>query len=165
MEKHFESFSNNSRSDLLIRAHEALNLSPPLCLINEPVAASAVKGVNVSLKEYLMSFGNNIPTVPATFEMESPKVQQIYPGFNAAQVRTILFNLGIEPPARLPSSRSTWVCQYPNVKALMLGCLSVSISQFDRPNNKPRYQIVVERFATPLPQETATPVALTVDPS
>lgn len=112
-----------------------------------------------------MPFDNNIPTVPPTFEMSAPRVQQIYPGFNADQVRTILNNLGIEPPARLPNSRSVWICQFPNVKALILGCISVSVSQFDRVEGKPRYQVVVERFATPLPQETAAPVALTVESS
>lgn len=111
-----------------------------------------------------MPFDNNIPTVPATFEMKAPRIQQIYPGLNAAQIRTVLSNLGIEPPARLPNSRSTWVCQFPNIKALILGCLSISVSQFDRHHNKPRYQIVVKRFATPLPQVAPAPVSPTVEP-
>lgn len=108
-----------------------------------------------------MPVTSKIPTVPATFEMDAPRVQQVYPGFNAAQVRTILNNLGIEPPARLPNSQSAWICCFPNMKALILGCISVSVSQFDRVEGKPRYQVVVERFATPLPQEAA----LTVEPS
>ena len=112
-----------------------------------------------------MPFDKNIPTVLPTFEMSAPRVQQIYPGFNAAQVRTILNNLGIEPPARLPNSRSTWICHFPNIKALLLGCISVSVSQFDRVDNKPRYQIAVERFATPPFQEAAAPIAPTVEQS
>ena len=112
-----------------------------------------------------MPFDNNSPTVPATFEMKSPKVRQVYPGLNAEQIRITLENLGIQPPARLPNSRSTWIYQYSNLQALLLGCISVSISQFDRVKGKPRYQVVVERFATPLPQETAAPVTLTVEPS
>ena len=111
-----------------------------------------------------MSF-DNIPAVLGTFEMEAPKVRQVYPGFNAAQIRTILANLDIEPPTRLPNGQSAWVCQYSNAQAVMLGCISVSVSQYARLNGKPIYQIVVERFATPLPQETAAPVALTVEPS
>lgn len=95
-------------------------------------------------------------TAPSTLETEAPKVLQVYPGFNAQQVRTILESLGIESPARLPNSYSTWVYEYPNIKALLLGCISVSVSQFDQLDGKPRYQIAVKRFATP--------VALTAEP-
>lgn len=112
-----------------------------------------------------MPFNNDIPTVPATFEMEAPRVQQIYPGLNAEQIRITLENLGLEPPARLPNSRSTWIYQYPNISALLLGCISVSVSQFNRHNNSPRYQIAVERFATPPFQEAAAPIAPTVEQS
>ena len=108
-----------------------------------------------------MPLTNKIPTVPATFEMDAPRVRQVYPGLNAEQIRITLENLSIQPPARLPNSRSTWIYQYSNLQALLLGCISVSVSQFDRVEGKPRYQIVVERFATPLPQEAA----LTVEPS
>ncbi len=87
------------------------------------------------------------PIVTPTPAMKQPRVRQIYSSFNAKQTRTILKSLSVESPARLPNARSIWLCQFPNVHALIWGCISIAVSQTERVNNKPRYQIEVERFA------------------
>lgn len=107
-----------------------------------------------------MTCTNQSPIVTPTLGMECPRVRQIYSSFNAEQTRTILTSLGVEPPDRLPNARSVWVCQFPNIKALLLGCISVSVSQAERVNNKPRYQIEVEKFATFKPQAAADGVLI-----
>lgn len=106
-----------------------------------------------------MTVSNQIPIAAPTLNMEESRIRQIYSGFSAKQIRIILQSLDIEPPARLPSRGKVWVCLFPNIKALLLGCTKVSVSKMaERVANKPLYQLEVERFATP-PIESIAAVA------